>query len=1286
MTITILAQDTFTRANQPGWSPASDGESWSMPFGPSTLSIAGNKGVVSATTGANLMLLGTSKQTNFDEYVRFSSSNTASTIGLVMRYVDVCNYMRVDITNGLAHFFKESNCSGSFFPSSTAPGILANTTYRVHVNVSDNAYGMNVWLDGQSEPAGYQLIIYDSTFWNVGGQFGLYTFLATNSDTVSFDSFQITQLAQTVVSIAGSPVTFDEDTWQIHLKADERQRFQATILDYPGTARYSRSQRVSVTDPTLGTLFSGVLASDDLDKSNTYPDAAIEHQIDTIGNEYFVDKRTSSRLYTTPTYASKVVFDAVNDNLAAEGIIAPSAQSFVSTQSDWGTGTLSSVVATGNVGDGDLELANNGTVVSAAYLVQSDWSSGTTSNLVANSGGDLSLIGVTRNWDNGSTSGQTLYGGGSPSQGVTSGQYTLSCAANQATQSRLDFAGTWTNGTIDVDMVLANNADRHSLTWRTQHWNNTDDYAYTLEFWPNTIQMRVGQNGNGGTNTLLIAHNFSPALSAGTYRVRLVLNGSSFTASVNGTQYLTTSDSTYSTAGYISLRNRNTTSTTVTAAFDNFGIMQAQSGTWTSASASINSVSSIASSVITWDSSLSQGGTVLVQSSIDSGSTYQMCTSGSPIPGLTSGTSGTGKTVIIKITLSTTTSAAMPDLKTLQWSVVGGYSASGTRVSPALSLAPAGRVGSSVVAWNANLPSTATTLGVDVSLDNGTTWTDVSGNNGGPIPGLNGQPEPTVDGFAADTSANYITGIGYGGGMAAWTQDTAHSRIVATNGASSVYLNAAIGIANIDLFCDMDYSDAGGLAWCFIDAQNYYGLIVADNQASIGTKNRMTLYKTAGGVQSTLATGAITFQRGMWYRIRATNLDGVITAYFDGVQVLTYTDSSPLSAGQAGLYQAGGLATNYALRTLGPTLDLGITGGTPTMARFYQLWLQPMGDNVTGQNVVTRLRLATTDATLTPQVLDLTVGVYSNTIGVGALIPSADYRMQFQSKVLDDVAKQSNYAWWVDPNKVLNVRERSAVPAPWILQSTSLGLPVDLEADSNLKVTVANDLFRNRQNLTGVLNTGQFPGRSFQGDGQTTSFTLDYPIAPGTVPVITLNTVPQKVGKKGTTGSQYYYADNDPVIAQDSNLTKLISTDRLAVSFTGIFTTTVTVDNLASQAALTLKEGGTGIVEAVEDVSSRGMMYAAAVAYAQQLLVRYCIDGTTIVYTTYRNGLQPLQIQSGFLPEMGLFDTQMLITAIDVTLRTQPGNTMLYQYIVTATELPNQGSWQKLLSSALLLT
>lgn len=593
---------------------------------------------------------------------------------------------------------------------------------------------------------------------------------------------------------------------------------------------------------------------------------------------------------------------------------------------------------------------------------------------------------------------------------------------------------------------------------------------------------------------------------------------------------------------------------------------------------------------------------------------------------------------------------------------------------PSLSLSTVGRAGSTLVAWNDILPSGAT-LGVDTSLD-GVNWTDVSLGNGGGIPGIFAQPQPTVDLFTSNTSVSYTSTYGTGGGVATWTYDTAHSRISATGGTSAIYSYGGLpqSSASFDLLCDMDQSDAGGLVWSMVDQNNFYILVIGDNQASVGTPNRATLYKVSSGTQTQLAQASIVFPRGTYHRFRATTLSGVITATMDGATLFTYTDNSPLAAGNPGLYNNGGT----------------------TGSRYYQLWIQPQGDyvggtpfgdTVTAKFVYVRHRLATSNTQVTPQVLDTTLMVSDPNVGAGTLIPSANYQYTFVDKNLDDLSKQSNYSWTIDQNLNLLFRSRAATPAPWILQSVPGGMSGtgDIEADNNLSVEVVGDTYRNRQVLTGVTNTGPF-SNTFAGDTKRTSFTLSYPVTAGTVPTITLNSNAQTVGLKGTTGSQWYYAPADATIAQDTSGTLLVSTDSLVVSYTGTFTTTVVVNNTAAQATQKAVEvTGTGIVESVIDVSNVGMMYAAAVTYATQLLARFCITGRTIIFKTYRNGLAVGQLLPVFVPEENVFNSQMLITAIDITVQTQPNNTQLYGYLVTATELPNKASWQKLLASALLL-
>src|SRR5581483_8303629 len=180
-------------------------------------------------------------------------------------------------------------------------------------------------------------------------------------------------------------------------------------------------------------------------------------------------------------------------------------------------------------------------------------------------------------------------------------------------------------------------------------------------------------------------------------------------------------------------------------------------------------------------------------------------------------------------------------------------------------------------------------------------------------------------------------------------------------------------------------------------------------------------------------------------------------------------------------------------------------------------------------------------------------------------------------------------------------------------------------------------------------------------------------------------------GTKGSTGSQWYYAVNDATIAEDNSGTVLTTGDTLSVTYTGLFADTVIVNNTAAQQALAAIDDTSGIVEAVEDVSQKQMTYAAALVYAQALLDRYCVvdannnpQGTTLTFKTYRGGLFIGQLLPCFFPELNLQDVLLLIHEVQVGMQVQPNNTVLYNYIVTASQLPRVKTFPALLAANLL--
>lgn len=578
---------------------------------------------------------------------------------------------------------------------------------------------------------------------------------------------------------------------------------------------------------------------------------------------------------------------------------------------------------------------------------------------------------------------------------------------------------------------------------------------------------------------------------------------------------------------------------------------------------------------------------------------------------------------------------------------------------PALSLAPViPRAGSTLVGWNAITPTNTSAL-IDASLD-GVNWTNVAAS-GNAVPGIFTQPAPTIDSFDSDSHTSYTNTFRTGGAAATWTYDTTNSRIVATGGTNGLFVYNAISRADIDMVADMDRSDAGGMVWRYVDQSDFYYLVVADASASVGTPNQLTLNKVSSNTLTQLATAAISFTRGTYHRVHVTMLAGVITVLFDGASAISYTDGSPLAAGLMGLFNNGGA----------------------TGSRFYELWMTPQGDYVTGTPstditsgtfIYTRQRLSSTDPTATPQVLDSTVAVHGPNIGNGLLIPSSNYHYAFISQNMDDLSRKSNYFWTIDATGKLIFLGGQTTPAPWLLNSSD---PLVWE----LTVEYSNDLYSNRQVLINVVDVTAFTD-TFIGNGQSRSFALGYALQ-GT-PTVTLNGQPQTLGLKGTSGSQFYYAINDANLQQDNSGTILQQTDLLVVAGMGTYTTDVTRDNLTGQAALAALDGSTGIVEAVTDVSQiGGMNIATANAYGDALNSRYGVLGRTVKFITPKTGLAVGQTLPAFISYRSMTDVQLTIISIETTIRTirqGAGAANRYVYAVEASEVASIGSWQKTIS------
>lgn len=921
------------------------------------------------------------------------------------------------------------------------------------------------------------------------------------------------------------------------------------------------------------------------------------------------------------------------------------------------------------------------------------WSGGTLTNLISGGSNQLQLSGYARNWNDANTSSQTLYGGGSPAQGMNSQQFFLQSNTGFDARSRLDFAGSgWQNFTLEVDIVLPPANAQAGVVYRTTGWqNNTNTFAYCVILQTTGIVLGYGTNSASGTGTFTTLSNISLTLTAGTtYRLKVVVNGSSHQAYINDVSCISRTDSTYSAAGYVGLRYENGTGSTGNTTFDNFGIAAALNGTWVSPAIDIHAIGTISASQIALQIDPAVNGslvTFMAEISLNNGSTWTACTNiatpdalgepyflATPLPGLSAGTNVSSMTQVkIRLTITASTAAtgaAMPDLTAVTLWVVGAYSSSGTRISPSLSLTDVGRAQSALVAWNANLP-TGTSLAVATSINSGSTWQSVASSGSG-ITGIATPPDPYDDSFATDTHTSY-TQSNFSGTTGSWTWDTANSRLTGSGGSNGTLVyNTALTGADSLVNAIFDQCDGSGLVANYQSASAMYFLQIWDASGS-GTQNSAKLFKRSGGTNTQLgSTVTIDFPRGR-YRIFILDIQaGTITVSMDGVILITVTDGSPLATGKSGLL-------------------------LNTLVRAYNLRIQQYGQDVSALSLLTKLTLTSTDPTVTPQVLDLQAFVSSEDIDPGALISKGNYVNTYVSDNAADLNTQSTSTWWyVRANKSVVFRQRTATSAPWVLDSANSGTYLNKKQGdllvSGLNVTDSGDLYRNRQVLTGVIGSVAV-NKIFAGDGQTTTWNVDYPLT--AAPTITLNGQIQSVGVKGVdTGRNFYYQSGSTAIDQDSSGTVLQGADALQVLGTGSFATDVTRDNATmgtfpntiSQAEMAAIDGTSGIVENVTDVSSMNLDIAGAEAYGDQLLQKYGNPyAKTVTFQTYRPGLHPGQALTCFIPEQNCVGIQPLITQVGISAQIAPSvpGGVLYLYSIVATEGANLGSPWKMLNSLL---
>jgi hypothetical protein len=154
---TIVAQDTFLRANQTYWGTASDGHAWAEDAGnQSIFSISNNTGQASGGNGAYDAILGPSTS-NAEVLFSGSLSNfNVTNIGAVLRWNDTINWYKayIDGTNLVI----QEKVHGSYSTlGSISFAAQGGTSYTLRFRVVGSTLSAKVWRTGTTEPINWMV-------------------------------------------------------------------------------------------------------------------------------------------------------------------------------------------------------------------------------------------------------------------------------------------------------------------------------------------------------------------------------------------------------------------------------------------------------------------------------------------------------------------------------------------------------------------------------------------------------------------------------------------------------------------------------------------------------------------------------------------------------------------------------------------------------------------------------------------------------------------------------------------------------------------------------------------------------------------------------------------------------------------------------------------------------------------------------------------------------------------------------------------------------------------------
>ena len=295
-------------------------------------------------------------------------------------------------------------------------------------------------------------------------------------------------------------------------------------------------------------------------------------------------------------------------------------------------------------------------------------------------------------------------------------------------------------------------------------------------------------------------------------------------------------------------------------------------------------------------------------------------------------------------------------------------------------------------------------------------------------------------------------------------------------------------------------------------------------------------------------------------------------------------------------------------------------------------------------------------------------GIIEGDVQDGPEIKRAVFNYDSGNISMNYLAEVTGFNWDINKDKQLNFFDRQTNTAPFDISDANRNY-------KNLQVKKTKAQYRNRQYVQAgtdltleIVKEKPTP----KPDGVSKTFIVRLPI--GLKPTIFVNDVAIDAANVGVNGidqdKQYYFSYNSNTVTQDDSVTTLDGTDKIEITYQGLYPIFIVADNPSAINERQAVEGGSGIYEnVVEEKTLDGR--DAAYQFAFGKLDKYGIIPKIVTFDTYKHGLKSGQLLKVINAKHNV-DGDFLIESI--ATRDDNGLTM---YSVKCLDGSTLGGWEQ---------